>query len=53
LTKIVNIRNPWGSFEWTGDWSDNSHLWTSQIKQEVGFDGMKEDGIFWMSFQDF
>ena len=28
FTKIVNVRNPWGSFEWKGDWSDNSPCWT-------------------------
>ena len=25
---IVCIRNPWGRFEWNGDWSDHSDLWT-------------------------
>ena len=51
--QLVKLRNPWGQGEWKGDWSDNSPLWTSQIKQEVGFDGVKEDGIFWMSFKDY
>jgi calpain-15 len=26
--KLVNIRNPWGGYEWDGDFSDNSPLWT-------------------------
>jgi len=25
-------RNPWGSMEWTGDWSDNSPLWTEEMQ---------------------
>ena len=29
--QLVNIRNPWGSFEWDGDWSDKSSLWTQAI----------------------
>ena len=48
---IVCIRNPWGKFEWNGDWSDYSSKWTDEAKELVGFvEG--EDGIFWMSFQD-
>jgi hypothetical protein len=48
---IVCIRNPWGYFEWNGDWSDHSTKWTEEAKDLVGFvEG--EDGIFWMSFQD-
>ena len=31
--KLVMLRNPWGDFEWTGDWSDNSDMWTDDIKQ--------------------
>jgi len=26
--KLLKIRNPWGHFEWEGDWSDKSDLWT-------------------------
>jgi calpain-15 len=26
--QLLQLRNPWGSFEWDGDWGDNSDLWT-------------------------
>ena len=26
--KLIKLRNPWGDFEWTGDWSDQSANWT-------------------------
>ena len=26
---LLNIRNPWGTFEWQGDWGDKSNKWTS------------------------
>ena len=29
---ILNLRNPLGSFEWKGDWSDTSPQWTDKIK---------------------
>ena len=49
---MLNIRNPWGTFEWQGDWGDKSKLWTSQmiaaINPEFG-----DDGSFWMCFKDF
>jgi len=49
----VKLRNPWGSGEWIGDWSDNSDLWTDELKDQVSFDGGHDDGIFWMSYEDF
>lgn len=51
--KIVKLRNPWGNFEWNGDWGDDSEMWTPQLKKEVGLDDNTNDGSFWMSWQDF
>jgi calpain-15 len=33
---LVQIRNTWGSFEWNGDWSDNSQLWTDEARKKMG-----------------
>ena len=51
--RLVKLRNPWGSGEWNGDWSDQSPLWTEELRSQVGFDGSRDDGIFWMDFNDF
>ena len=34
--QLVQLRNPWGDFEWTGDWGDNSACWTDALKKEDG-----------------
>jgi hypothetical protein len=26
--KILKLRNPWGTVEWNGNWSDKSDKWT-------------------------
>ena len=62
---LVCLRNPWGKFEWKGDWSDNSKKWdeytecksllqsadasSKRVAQRVPSD----DGVFWMSWADF
>ena len=46
------MRNPWGSHEWNGDWSDKSPLWTDKLKAELGYKD-EDDGIFWMDINDF
>jgi calpain-15 len=44
--KLINIRNPWGNFEWEGDWSDNSPLWTQQMKDALTPVLDSNDGTF-------
>ena len=51
---LLHLRNPWGTFEWKGAWSDNAPEWgqypnvKSLIKpQDV------DDGAFWMEWGDF
>ncbi|XP_066464557.1 calpain-3 isoform X2 [Eleutherodactylus coqui] len=53
--KLVRLRNPWGQVEWNGSWSDNSKEWTIIDKSEKSRlqHQIKEDGEFWMSFDDF
>lgn len=49
--RLCKVRNPWGKFEWDGDWSDSSPLWTPELKEEVRLEN-SNDGIFWISFED-
>ena len=51
---LVQLRNPWGSGEWTGDWSDNSPKWRQypQVKAAL-HEVARDDGIFWMEKKDF
>jgi len=52
--KFVQLRNPWGSFEWKGAWSDHSMLWDTypKVKEKLKYT-KSDDGLFWMSFSDF
>jgi hypothetical protein len=50
--KLLNIRNPWGEFEWDGDWSDKSDRWTDRMKQALDPVLEDNDGTFWMSYED-
>jgi hypothetical protein len=54
--RLVKLRNPWGSFEWKGDWSDTSDKWKQHplIKLELAPNlGASDDGMFFMAWVDF
>ena len=50
--RLIQIRNPWGHKEWTGDWSDDSNKWTEDFRKDLKWE-KKDDGIFWMNCKDF
>lgn len=44
-TRLLKIRNPWGSKEWNGAWSDTSPEWTPALKRDLGWTSA-DDGTF-------
>lgn len=50
---LLKLRNPWGMFEWKGDWADDSPFWTSDLLKELDYTLDVDDGTFWMAFSDF
>ena len=50
--QLVQLRNPWGNYEWTGDWADDSDKWTPELLDELGVTLNDDDGTFWMAFDD-
>jgi len=49
----MEIRNPWAEFEWLGDYSDYSDLWTDELKEAYGFTEVRDDGVFFMPYDDY
>ena len=48
------MRNPWGVERYTCDYSDESPLWTSELRAEVGATAEKvNEGIFFMTVEDY
>jgi len=52
--KLCKIRNPWGDFEWGGDWSDRSIKWSehNDVFEELQPKLDKDDGLFWMPYEE-
>mmetsp|Transcript_43064 Transcript_43064/g.131142 ORF Transcript_43064/g.131142 Transcript_43064/m.131142 type:complete len:516 (-) Transcript_43064:151-1698(-) len=54
--RLVELRNPWGHGEWTGDWGPGSRQWnTEEGRRAVASVGpsRSNDGRFWMKWEDF
>lgn len=54
--KMLKVRNPWGSFEWEGDWRDDDPAWKQhpRVMKACGATGVAtDDGMFWMEWKDF
>eukprot|EP00939_MAST-03C_sp_MAST-3C-sp1_P002216 g2216.t1 len=50
---LIELRNPWGMHEFTGEWSDKDERWKDPfIRNQLDFEP-DEDGSFWMSLEEF
>ncbi|XP_061565525.1 calpain-5-like isoform X1 [Cololabis saira] len=52
---MVRMRNPWGTSDWTGAWSQGSEQWQQLSRADREKMGLivRDVGEFWMDFQDF
>lgn len=51
--RLLKMVNPWGYGEWTGEWSDESPLWTPELKNALGFSEAGDDGEFFMPIEQY
>eukprot|EP00250_Pteridium_aquilinum_P020316 c24782_g3_i2 orf=517-6945(-) len=52
--KLIQVRNPWANeVEWNGPWSDLSTEWSDRMKHKLRYSPQAQDGVFWMSWEDF
>eukprot|EP00448_Togula_jolla_P038000 CAMPEP_0170640680 /NCGR_PEP_ID=MMETSP0224-20130122/40359_1 /TAXON_ID=285029 /ORGANISM="Togula jolla, Strain CCCM 725" /LENGTH=936 /DNA_ID=CAMNT_0010971213 /DNA_START=32 /DNA_END=2842 /DNA_ORIENTATION=+ len=51
---MIKLRNPWGSTEWTGPFSDKCGDWEAnpELKEDLALEVI-EDGEFWMPWESF
>ena len=52
--RLLKIRNPWGSINYTGDWGKDSSLWSDQLKTEFDYKNTYDgEGEFFMAYDHF
>jgi len=53
-TRLIKLRNPWGRYEWKGEWSDGSKEWDENPLIKMRLQPKDEnDGCFWMPWNKF
>lgn len=52
IARLCMLRNPWGSGEWTGDWSDKSPLWTPELREKYKCTD-EDDGTFHIPYENY
>ena len=50
--KLIKLMNPWCAYEWKGEYSDGSPLWTNELRNAVG-QSDKDEGMFFIKFEHF
>ena len=50
--KLIKMRNPWASEQYTGAWCDSCEEWTDKTKTEAGWTDAN-DGVFFMTLSDY
>uniref|UniRef100_A0A3Q3RIV6 Calpain-5-like n=1 Tax=Mastacembelus armatus TaxID=205130 RepID=A0A3Q3RIV6_9TELE len=52
---MVRMRNPWGTTDWMGAWSQGSQQWQQMSRAEREKMGLivRDVGEFWLDFEDF
>eukprot|EP01062_Namystynia_karyoxenos_P028700 TRINITY_DN216_c0_g1_i1.p1 TRINITY_DN216_c0_g1~~TRINITY_DN216_c0_g1_i1.p1 ORF type:complete len:768 (+),score=244.43 TRINITY_DN216_c0_g1_i1:80-2383(+) len=50
--QLIKLRDMYGGIKWQGDWSDQSTLWTKQLRELLGHREIEEH-VTWMKLADF